>query len=437
MLTLTNAKELRERRRQLYLKADEIMERARRAARDLTDDEKRQVDELHDEIERLQRDIERIEKQYALDEYFSRSQGVISGLQDGQQRFWPLGDTDDGQELRALGPGESVRRYVEQTRPGLADEYRGLTVGRYLRAMVTGPKNEVEERALGHTGSAGGYTVPDILGAEIIDAMRAQSVTGRAGARTVPLDSDKHSFATLLTDPQATWRAENTAVTESDPTFGQVVFQPKTLAVLVKASFELIEDSLNIEQALFRALSASLALELDRVALMGSGQGNEPRGIANTTGIHTLDMGENGAPLTSYDPLLQVRGMLLAANANEPRAYIMHPRTETELSLLKTGLQGDKRQLPRPTELANVPFLATTMIPVNEQHGTAANATRIITGDFRDLWIGIRTSFQLEVLRERFKDHLQVGFLAFLRADVGVVRPKSFAQIVGIVPPSE
>jgi len=87
MLTLTNAKELRERRRQLYLKADEIMERARRAARDLTDDEKRQVDELHDEIERLQRDIERIEKQYALDEYFSRSQGVISGLQDGQQRF--------------------------------------------------------------------------------------------------------------------------------------------------------------------------------------------------------------------------------------------------------------------------------------------------------------------------------------------------------------
>src|SRR5690606_13679217 len=171
MLPLTTAKELRERRRQLYLKADEIMERARRAARDLTDDEKRQVDELHDEIERLQRDIERIEKQYALDEYFSRSQGVISGLQDGQQRFWPLGDIDDGQELRALGPGESVRRYVGQTRPGLADEYRGLTVGRYLRAMVTGPKNEVEERALGHTGSAGGYTVPDILGAEIIDAM--------------------------------------------------------------------------------------------------------------------------------------------------------------------------------------------------------------------------------------------------------------------------
>ena len=129
---------------------------------------------------------------------------------------------------------------------------------------------------------------------------------------------------------------------------------------------------------------------------------------------------------------------LLAANAGEPTAYIMSPRTATDLSLLKTGLQGDQTQLSRPAELSDLRrgrmLLTTTAIPTDEEHGTADNATRIITGNFRDLWIGMRTEIRIEVLREAFAENLQYAFLAFLRADIGVVRPQSFAQIIGITP---
>lgn len=439
VFSMTHARELKRKRADLFRQADAIITGAR--GRTLTADEKRQVDELHDQMEALQKDIERIERHDVFDSDMSRSAGVVSGLQDGDAgpgRF-DMRDFDDMPEVRALESDETFRSYIERTRPDEAEEYRDLTAGRFLRAMVTGPRSEAERRALGEsTDSAGGYTVPSILSAEMIDLLRAASVARQAGARHVPLDSDKHSFAKLLSDPKATWRPEHGLVTESDPTFGRVLFEPKSLAVLVKVSRELLEDSLNIEQALLHALRMSLALEVDRVALMGKGADNEPRGITNTDGITTLSMGEDGAPLVNYDPLLRARGALLAANAGEPTAYIMSPRTATDLSLLKTGLQGDQTQLSRPAELSDLRrgrmLLTTTAIPTDDEHGTADNATRIITGNFRDLWIGMRTEIRIEVLREAFAENLQYAFLAFLRADIGVVRPQSFAQITGITP---
>ena len=132
-----------------------------------------------------------------------------------------------------------------------AETYRGLSAGRFLRAMVLGATNDLERRALaGGTDSAGGFTVPTVLSAELIDLMRAASVASRAGARTVPLTSDLNVVARLATDPTPAWRQENAAITEADPTFDAVTFTPQSLAVLVKVSRELLEDSINLETEL-------------------------------------------------------------------------------------------------------------------------------------------------------------------------------------------
>jgi len=50
------------------------------------------------------------------------------------------------------------------------------------------------------------------------------------------------------------------------------------------------------------------------------------------------------------------------------------------------------------------------------------------------LVIGVRSQFQLEVLRERYSDNFQFGFLGHVRADVQVWHPESFAMVVGITP---
>ena len=86
------------------------------------------------------------------------------------------------------------------------------------------------------------------------------------------------------------WRNENAAVAESDAVFERVTLTARTLAVLTRLSYELFQDLTPagaeiIEQELIK----SLAVELDRVALRGTGTAPEPRGVLNQTGVTIAD----------------------------------------------------------------------------------------------------------------------------------------------------
>lgn len=333
-----------------------------------------------------------------------------------------FGDATEAEAEWSLAPQQRMRAYA-QARSN--DAYQGLTAGRLLRAMVTGATTDAERRALAEgSDSAGGYTVPKTLSAELIDNLRAASVCVRAGAQTVPLDSNKHSIAKVVADAVPAWRAENAALNESAPTFGQILFDARSLAVMVKVSRELLDDSLNVGTALPAVLTAALAKELDRVALIGSGTAPEPRGITNTSGIGTTAL---GAALTSYAPLLAARTGLLTSNVGEPTAVILHPRDEGTLS----GLTDTTDQpLALPPRLVGLPMLTTTQIPTDG--GAGDDESKIIVGDFRKLLIGMREDIRIEILRERYADNHQVAFIAHMRADIAVQHAAAFHVITGV-----
>ncbi|MCU7838656.1 MAG: phage major capsid protein [Candidatus Thiodiazotropha sp. (ex Troendleina suluensis)] len=73
-------------------------------------------------------------------------------------------------------------------------------------------------------------------------------------------------------------------------------------------------------------------------------------------------------------------------------------------------------------------------MPIDETHGTATNASSIIVGDFTQLWIGIRQQLRIEILKEKYMDNLQMGFIAHLRADVALAHPQSFCRVEGVIP---
>jgi len=305
-----------------------------------------------------------------------------------------------------------------------AETYRGLSAGRFLRAMVLGATNDLERRALaGGTDSAGGFTVPTVLSAELIDLMRAASVASRAGARTVPLTSDSNVVARLATDPTPAWRQENAAITEADPTFDAVTFTPQSLAVLVKVSRELLEDSINLETELPRILTSALAQEWDRVALIGSGSAPEPRGVLNQSGILTTAL--DGA-ITNYAPLLTARTKLLSAN-HLPTAIIAHPRDEGTLAGLTAT---DDQPLMAPRQISEVPMLTTTAIPTDA--GVGDDESVVFMGDFTRLMLGVRSQIRVEILRETFAGNHQYGFVCHLRGDVQVSHPKAFHTTTGV-----
>lgn len=364
-----------------------------------------------------------------------RQDAVLDGAENGDPRR-PSGgeaavrgngqpaDNSEAEPAYAIRSDERFADHVAQRSNG---EFRELGTGDYLRAMVLGAKSDLEKRALAEgTDSAGGYTVPDILSARMIDRLRAASVVFRAGAQTVPLGSDTNYVARVETDPEPAWRSENATVDESDPTFGRVVLEPKSLAVIVRVSRELLDDSVNISSTLPRILAEGMAQELDRVAMFGSGAAPEPQGVTNFSGL-TANSYAGGA-LESYGPLIQARTALRSANS-DVSAYVLNPRDEGTLAGLTAN---DGQPLSVPSAISQVPMLTTTKVPTDG--GAGEDESQIIAGDWRRLMVGMRQDLRIEVLRERYADQLQYAFLAFMRADIAAEHEAAFTVLDGITP---
>lgn len=356
--------------------------------------------------------------------------------QERRAKMRPLRDTsafsaisspgDDGEyadeptQVFALRSRQNYSDFVQDRNPNA--QYRSLSVGSYLRAMVTGPQTDMERRALSEgTDSAGGYTVPEVLSARLIDRMRAASVLTRAGAQTVPLTSQKNYIATLNDDPKPGWRAELGPVKVSDMSFGRVEFEARSLAVLVKVSRELLEDSLNIESILPNVLATAMAQELDRVALFGSGNAPEPKGVANFTGLTPTSYA--GGVLSGYAPLIRARTALRNINS-DVSAYVMSPRDEGALAEL-VDVSGQPLNVPQA--IASVPMLTTSKVPVNL--GANADESMILAGEWSKLMIGIRSNIRIEIVKEAFAETLEYGFLAHLRADVACEQEAAFTKL--------
>lgn len=326
-----------------------------------------------------------------------------------------------------------MSEYVRGTYPA---EHEGLSLGKFVRGFVTGQweNADLERRAMaeGSVGS-GGAMVPTPLSARVIDLIRNQSVVMRAGATTVPMSAPTLKLARLTTDPTAAWTAENATITSSDGVFEAVDFTARKLAALVKISTELIEDS-NADAVIENALAQVLALELDRVALFGTGTAPQPKGIHAyaTSIIAETSMGTNGAQLTSFDPFSDAYFAIMGNNIT-PKVVIYSPRTAKSVDLLKSSV--DLTPLPPPESFKNLTKLVSNQISNALTQGSSSVASSAFVGDFAGLGIGMRTQLVIEASREAgtaFQDG-QVWIRAYLRGDVQLLRPTAFNVIRGIL----
>jgi HK97 family phage major capsid protein len=406
--------------------------------REFTTAEGQRWESLEQEVRRLEGQINRDEIQLGREAELARVGS--NGSHQGELRVvgarWstpaPAVSGSQGYETgTVLNPNDSFRTALEQRgniKQG-GSRYENVSLGALIRGIFSRSKESEVRAALAESSdSLGGVSVPDIVMARFVDTLRAAVVCMRAGAVTVPLTSDKTTIARTASDPVAAWRAEAGPVSESEPTFEAILFTARSLDVLIKASREVIEDSVNIEKALEAALRGAFAVELDRAALVGSGSAPEPRGVANITNVGSV---AGGGALTSYDKIMDAVYEILKDNAPMPTGIIMPPRTAVALAKLKTGLTSDNTPLRVPELIANIPRYVTTSLPITEAPGTAS---RIIMGSFNQLYFGIRADLRIQVANELYAANGQIGFFANLRCDVQVAHPESFAMVTGILP---
>ena len=150
--------------------------------------------------------------------------------------------------------------------------------------------NEVLRRDLNvGTATAGGNLVDDVLlSGSFVDLLRNRLALADAGMTTLSGINGNISIPKQSGSSSSYWVGEGSSPTESQQTIEQINLSPKTCGAFTDFSRKLLlQSSIDVEQMVRDDLARSLALELDRVGLNGSGSSNQPLGIINTTGIGT------------------------------------------------------------------------------------------------------------------------------------------------------
>lgn len=421
--------ELREQRGALVDLMRALITRAESQKRDFTEREDDEFGTWERRARSVEREIDRLERE-----------------QDGRRApGWVTPNMTPSRALHASGrtPSElGPEQRLAENLPAAADDRRlspeeaqEFSLGRAVRGLATGmwTDAELEQRVVQETVNVqGGFLTPEILGATIIDRIRPQAQVLNAGATVVPVLSDQHSIPRLTGGVTGTWRSENAPVTEETPTFDRITFTVKSLATLVKMSYELLADAIpSTLDGITNDITQSLALSLDAAALRGTGVAPQPLGLRNQTGVTIQSLGANGATLAGYDALVNAVSAVQQGNI-QPNAALLAARTAKSIALSKDSTG---QPLEQPALLDGVEQLVTNQIPTNLTQGTATTASEIYVGRWSDLLIGVRPSISVSIQRlsERFADNLQIGILAYVRADVQVRHPESFAVVTGVL----
>ena len=419
---------------------DELVNRADK--RSFTDSEQNSYNDLKREVEKLSKEIADLEDQQLRDartarpfDSFDSHDNNIDGLtmmrsgKKNNEKVRPAFTYYRKKQSDDSGIN-AVQEFVKRNY-NFDTAVAALSPGEVIRAYLCGPSNNIEERALSEgTTTAGGFTVPVITSAAILDNVRAKSHVINAGATVVLLDSNDESIAKIVGDPTPSWLAENAAITPTDITFGRVRFLPKANKLTIKSSIELMQDSLNMGQAIDLSITGAFAREWDRTALVGSGSGQEPKGIFNYTSPSVHEVGVNGAQV-DYDDLLDGIKAMLDNNCPYPNTAIMAPRTWRKLMSQKDlSLQ----YVQKPQFLENIKMLESTGVPTNQDQGTATGiASCIFFGGFENLYLGQRLGVTIYPTTESLASDGQLSFFAMSRIDWQPFREQSFGLVKGII----
>jgi len=165
------------------------------------------------------------------------------------------------------------------------------------------------------TGSAAGDLVfTDARPGSFIELLRNRLALNTLGVTMLTGLNGPVAIPRQTGAPTAYWVAEKGAPSESNPTVDQVNLTPKSLAAYTEFSRKLVlQSSIDVEQMVRNELATVIALEIDRAALYGLGNTNQPQGLKLVTGINTEDF---GADQPTYAELVSMETKINADNAD-------------------------------------------------------------------------------------------------------------------------
>ena len=270
------------------------------------------------------------------------------------------------------------------------------------------PYSALAKRATYVTSGAttgGNLVATDLLADDFIEALRANTITGSLGIRTLPgLVGDVAIPRRSGTSTGYWLSSETTAITQSESTFDQVTMAPKNYAALSKFSRQtLLQATPGIEELVRRDLTDTINVGIDAAVIAGSGSSGQPTGITGTSGIGSVAIGTNGGAIT-LETLISLEEEVLVDNAGgASMAYATNPKVLSALKQLRAAGSAagngsflwntDPSGIGRgatPGVINGYPIGVSTNVPSNLTKGsTSGSCSAVIFGDFSQVALGV------------------------------------------------
>ncbi|MBT9154932.1 MAG: hypothetical protein DDT39_01618 [Firmicutes bacterium] len=197
----------------------------------------------------------------------------------------------------------------------------------------------------------------------------------------------------------------------------------------------MLQSSIDVDNFVRSDLATVLALAIDLAALHGTGVANQPRGIANTTGIGVVIGGVNGAVPTWANVVgLETAAAILNADVGS-LSYITNARVRGRMKTTQKVATTDSVMLweTNVSPLNGYPVHVTNQVRSDLTRGTGTGLSAIFFGNWADLLIGQWGT--LDILVDPYTGGTSgtVRVIALQDVDVAVRQPASFSAMLDAI----
>lgn len=306
-----------------------------------------------------------------------------------------------------------------------------------FRAWLAG--QQVRTTMVGGTDANGGYAVPTEYSQDIVAALTNMSYLRRAGARVIALSgTDSFKVPSLTYASAATLTAESAAYTQSEPTMGEIEFNPYKYGRISKVSEELLADSrFDVwGQILAPDFAQSFAAAENAAFTTGTGS-SQPQGVVTgaTAGVTPTNGTSNVTSISTFDHILALY-FALDYKYRDNAKWMMNDATLKIIRQMKDGANAYLSFVPVANQTVNgaagleLQLLGKPVIINNSMATPAASARTILFGDFSYYWIADWAGLSMQRLNELYAANGHVGFRAFRRFDGNVVLAEAIQAFV-------
>ena len=386
-MSMNEIRAMREKRVKLWEAAKAFVESRKDANGTLSAEDSATYDQMEADVIRMGKEIERLERQEALDLEFDRPTAR------------PLTDKPVAPEGKIEKTGRASDAYKTAFWRTMRDKSVPHEV---LNALQVG------------TDSEGGYLVPDEYEHTLIESLEEENIFRRF-AHIIRTSSGDRKIPIVVSKGTASWIDEEAAYPESDDAFGQTSISAYKLATMIKVSDELLHDSVfDVASYIAREFARRIGAKEEEAFFVGDGSGKATGIFAATGGAQTGVTAASSTAITA-DELIDLFYSLKSPYRRKA-VWVMNDSTFKAIRKLKDN-QGQYLWQPSltagtPDTILNRPVYTSSYVPA-----IAAGAKTIAFGDFSYYWIADRQGRSFKRLNELFATTGQVGFMATQRVE--------------------